>query len=153
MKTNVEGLKELHDKLGKLSAEMEGKALRSAMMSATLPIVREMQAAAPKGSDTHRTYKGRLVAPGFLSRSVRRVTRINKREGKVSLSIGVRKEAFYGISFLDETLHVSKRDGKPIQPYVLTGSRWFESVFVRKSGVILASFRKSLGAKISRLTK
>lgn len=135
----------------KLGAELEGKALRSSIMSATLPVVREMQAAAPKGDDTHRTYKGRLVAPGFLSRSVKRKARIDKRRGTVSVAIGVKAEAYYGVTFLDAGLYVTQRKGKPINPYRVSASHWFQFVFVRREGQMVSLLRQKLAAKIERL--
>ena len=95
----LDGYKELSRKLSALGQKVGGKVLRGSMMRATSKVVREMKSKAPVGTVAHRTYKGRLVAPGFGSRSIKRVTRI--KDGYASLRIGVRREAFYLIQFKD----------------------------------------------------
>lgn len=134
--SNVTGLKELEEKLNQLKLETASKALRSAAMASTLPTVKEMQAAAPKGKDVHRTYKGRLVAPGFLSRSVKRASKV--KGGTASVSIGVKREAFYGVTFLDRgTKYISPRN-------------WFLKTFEGNSGQIVDLFKKKLAARIKK---
>ena len=135
---NVTGLKELSDQLVRLERATAIKAVRSAAMSATLPTTKEMRAAAPRGRYAHRTYKGRLVAPGFLSRSVIRRARANKTTGAVSVAIGVKREAFYGIAFLD-------RGTKNIR-----GTSWFASKFKKNSGNIVQLFKVKLAARIAK---
>lgn len=90
---------------------MAAKALRSALMSATLPVVKEARARAPLGKLPHKTYKGRIVSPGFLARSLGRKSRVNRDGTGVSVSIGVRNEAFYGVQFLE--LGTSKIPRRP----------------------------------------
>jgi len=127
----LEGLKELDKKLGELGAKLGGKTLRSASLKATTPTVRKMKIKIPVGDKAHRTYRGRLVAPGFARRSIRRRSRF--RGGKSSVSIGVRKEAFYAVNFLDKgaTVTTRKINGKrkTIKPYRLTAHHWFKDVF------------------------
>lgn len=152
----VQGLKELNDKLLRMEKATAIKSLRSAAVAATSPVVKEMKAAAPKGTRAHKTYKGRLVAPGFLSRSVKRMTRIDKKTGKMTLTIGVKKEAFYGVSFLDEGKQVTQRriKGKrvPIKPYRIPAHRWFKRRFEKSSPKIVADFKLKLRAKIEAQT-
>ena len=135
---NVTGLKELSDQLSRLERATAIKAMRSAAMGATLPTTKEMRAAAPRGRNVHRTYKGRLVAPGFLSRSIIRKARVNKKTGGASVAIGVKREAFYGIAFLD-------RGTKNIR-----GSSWFVSKFKKNSGNIVQLFKTKLAARIAK---
>jgi HK97 gp10 family phage protein len=137
---NVVGLKELSDKLTRLETATAIKALRSAAFAATTLTKKKMEAAAPKGKKVHRTYKGRLVAPGFLSRSVIRKTRVDKRTGKVSVSIGVKREAFYGVTFFD------KGAGK------LKAHHWFKKVFEKDAPKIINTFKQKLAARIKRAT-
>ncbi len=137
--SNVIGLKELNQKLARLDAATGVKALRSAAMSSTLPTVKEMKAAAPKGRDVHRTYKGRLVAPGFLSRSVKRATKV--KNGRVSVSIGVKREAFYGVMFLDKgTKKIPARN-------------WFKKTFEGNTPQIVGLFKKKLHARIMKASQ
>lgn len=107
---SVEGMKELSLKLSKLQRNAGGKILRSAAMSATLPVLRAAQANVPKGTEAHKTYKGRLVGPGFASRNVRRRSRLSKDKTRVFVSIGVSKEAFYTALFLElGTRYIQKK--------------------------------------------
>jgi len=109
MANEVKGLKELAGKLSKLETSLAVKSLRSAIFKATTPVVRQMKSRIPVGTEAHRTYKKRLVAPSFAQRSIKRLT--GKRylsQGKLSIAIGVRAEAYYAIRFYDQgpyTLH------------------------------------------------
>lgn len=106
----VQGLAALSKKLEELEGAARGKALRGAALSASLPTFRAAQAGIPVGKDAHRTYKGRLVAPGFARRNIRRVTRLSRGGGSVSVLIGVRREAFYAVQFLElGTSQMAKR--------------------------------------------
>jgi len=136
--SNVTGLKELERKLIALGGIAGMKALRSAAMSATLPTVKEMKAAAPKGRDVHRTYKGRLVAPGFLSGSITRSSRITKKG--VSVAIGVKREAFYGVTFLDKGIKK------------IPAKNWFKSTFVGNQSQIIALFKQKLADRIKKVS-
>ena len=135
----VIGLKALSDKLELLKRETGVKVLRSAAMASVVPTVKEMQSAAPKGKSAHRTFKGRLVAPGFLSRSVKRASRVDKNTGVVSVSIGVRREAFYGVTFLDKG--TSK----------IAGRHWFQKRFEANSGKIVGLFKQKLAERIKKV--
>jgi len=134
--SKLHGVKDLQSKLEKLDSAVAAKALRQAAMLATTPAVREMRAAAPVGQEAHRTYKGRLVAPGFLSRSIKRTSRL--RNGVATVLIGVRREAFYGLHFIElGTKYISA------QP-------WFTLVFERNKNTMLRRFREQLRRKIDR---
>lgn len=98
-RSSVKGLRKLEQKLSKLDKKLAVKALKSASMQATTPAMKLMKSAAPKSRSPHRTYKGRLVAPGFLSRNIKRHTYIYR--GRAKTMVGVMKEAYYGVSFVE----------------------------------------------------
>ena len=123
----LEGLDTLSKKLSNLG-KAAGKTLRSATMKATTPVQREMRNKIPIGTEAHRTYKGRLVPPGFARRSLRRSSRF--RNGFASVRLGVRREAFYAINFVDQGIYVTKRGKKLIKPYRIKPSNWFKKVFI-----------------------
>lgn len=139
MASNVIGMAELSLKLNKISAAVAKKHLRSAAMYATAPTVKAMKAAAPRGTKAHRTWKGRLVAPGFLSRSVKRVVKF--KDGRMSLKIGVRGEAFYGVTFLDEGTKET------------SGKHWFKSRFEQDEAAIISRFSNKLRERILAAAK
>ena len=122
----LEGLDALSKKLATLG-KAAGKTLRSATMKATTPVQREMRNKIPKGTEAHRTFKGRLVPPGF-SKRIKRVSSF--RRGVASVRIGVRREAFYAVNFIDQGIYVTKRGKKLIKPYRIKPSNWFKKVFI-----------------------
>lgn len=85
--------------------------MRSAVRAGIRPAFQRAQQTIPVGLDTHRTYKGRLVAPGFSKRSLRIVTRVSADKTRVSAAIGVRREAFYAVLFTE--LGTSKMPARP----------------------------------------
>lgn len=136
---HLTGLKELNDKLNELKVQTGIKVLRQSVKNATTPAVQAMKLAVPVGTVAHRTYRKRLVAPGFLKRSIRAISFI--RNGKAVALIGVRREAFYGINFVDRgTKFMSAR-------------KWFKSVFEDSRDAMEKRLADQLRSKIDKLTK
>jgi len=104
----IEGLRELSKQLDKLGAELGKKTLRNAVRGAMVPTHKKIQALTPVGKKAHRTYKGRLVAPGFLKRSIKLGSRF--KDGVASAAIGAKPEAFYGIFIALGTKKIRARD-------------------------------------------
>ena len=138
---HISGLKELSDKLEKIGKAAGSKAMRNAAVAATTPVMRDMRAAAPVGKKEHRTYKGRLVAPTFLRRSIKRKSWIDKKWGSVKVIIGVASEAYYGVQFLDKGTKFI-----PAQP-------WFEKTFEKNASRMVAVFGAKLGTQIKKAAK
>lgn len=118
----VLGYKELSTQLKAMGTSVGGKTLRAAAMSAMLPALRAAQAAAPVADPPYvydgvskdpypkRTYKGRLVAPGFAKRNVARKAVVSKDKTKVNIMLGVKQEAFYAVQFIElGTSRIPKR--------------------------------------------
>ena len=155
MASDVLGVKELLKDFEKLEAATGLKVMKQAASAAVNPVVRKIKALAPIGKDTHRTYKGRLVAPGFSKRSLSKKTRV--KGGRVTVSIGVKNpEAFYSIQFLDQGNHtVTKRKIKgrntTIKPYQIRGTNFFNRVFVSSENQMVEEFSKQLRKKIDKI--
>jgi len=116
---SVTGYKELARQLKKLPVKLGAKALRSAAMTSTTPVVKAMKQAAPRGKKFHKTYKGNIAGPGYLSRSIKRSSRI--KSGRVRVMIGVKREAFYGVLFVEKGTKphdIPDKTGKQYQHYV-----------------------------------
>lgn len=106
------GFDDLSAKLAALSSdEQVGKVLRSTVRSAMKQVKKRAEARIPQGIDAHRTYKGRLVAPGFARRSLRVIAKLDKSKHKASAVLGVRAEAFYAVQFVE--LGTSKQPARP----------------------------------------
>ena len=97
----IVGFDELGKQLKNLGPAVSGKALRSEVGFALTPLKKEVERAVPKGTRAHKTYKGRLVAPGFASRNVFKTAKLDKRRGSVKGSVGFKGEAFYAAQFLE----------------------------------------------------
>ena len=111
MSSGLEGVADLDRKLGNLSLVAQGRALRSAIRAGIRPAERRWKATIVRGSKAHRTYRGRLVGPGFSSRSIRVITVLSPDKQKAAAVMGLRREAFYGVQFVERSLGKSKGKG------------------------------------------
>jgi len=132
-------MRDLLKKLDRIESATAIKALRSAALLSTTPAIKAMKLAIPVGKDTHRTYKGRLVAPGFAKRSIKRVAKIEK--GKLVVRIGVKAEAFYAVQFVERgTRHMSARP-------------WLQRTFESNQKNMERRFRDQLKRKIEKIAR
>lgn len=96
----TEGLKDILDTFKRLERAGQIRALRSAANAALNPVLKETRASAPIGSEPHDTYrkgkKVRTVAPGFLSRQIRKKVFVTKDKKKVIGVVRPGSEAWYG---------------------------------------------------------
>ncbi|WP_133164203.1 HK97-gp10 family putative phage morphogenesis protein [Solimonas fluminis] len=97
----LDGVAQLMRQLEELGLAANGKALRAAVRAGSRPVVKRAKQLIPEGADAHRTYRGRLVTPGFAKRSIRTVTKLSRDKQKASVAIGVRAEAFYATQFVE----------------------------------------------------
>lgn len=132
----LEGVADLTKQLDALGKLEDGKALRRGVAAGGRVVVARAKALIPKGVDAHRTYKGRLVAPGFASRSIRSVTSLSKDKQKATVKIGVRNEAFYAVNFVE--IGTSKM---PRQPWLRPA---FQSTLDAQQKALADSLRKSI---------
>lgn len=146
----LEGLDELSKKLAELG-KVGGKVLRSGTLKATTPVVRQMRNKIPVGKRAHRTYKGRLVFPGFAKRSIKRSSSF--RDGVASVRIGVKREAFYAINYINKGISVTKRGKKQIKPYRIKASNWFKPVFVDNRKEMEDDLTKQIQAAIEKIRR
>jgi HK97 gp10 family phage protein len=107
----LEGVAELSKQLDALGRLEDGKAIRAAVRAGMTPALRAAKQNIPTGTKEHRTYKGRLVAPGFAKRSIVLITSLSKDKQKATAIIGVKAEAFYAIQFVE--MGTSKMAAQP----------------------------------------
>lgn len=105
------GVAELTAKLKALGALEDGRALRRAVYAGMKPALAAARAKIPVGTRTHRTYKGRLVSPGFAKASLRIVTTVSKDKQAAFALLGPRKEAFYASLYVE--IGTAKMAAKP----------------------------------------
>ena len=137
----VEGLEKLSKQLTTLGPKMGSKFLRSALMSAALPVVKSAKASVPVGNESHKTHKGRIVAPGFAARNVAKKSTLSRDKRTAYVSIGVKREAFYAISFLElGTKHIAKRP-------------WLTKALQKEQFNVIRRFKATLKKKIEQEAK
>ena len=140
----------LTQEINSISDKFAVKAFRAALSASVTPTVKKMRLAAPQGEEPHRTYKKRLVAGGFSSRSIRKQTKTDKKLGKIVVSIGVTEEAFYSVAFLDKGIDVSQRKGKNIKPYTIKPHPFFKGIFENDESAILSHMTRKLRSNIRK---
>jgi hypothetical protein len=85
--------------ISQVKGEVSASVLRSALGYAIDPAVKAARQLAPKGSKMHKVskkYGGRMVAPGFLSRSITKKTSTAKNKQGASATMALKDAAFYG---------------------------------------------------------
>jgi HK97 gp10 family phage protein len=138
----VHGLKELQKALTQLPKELvssNGGPVRTALMAATLPVVRTAQATIPDRDDVQNS--------GQLARAIRRRRMTKVRKGSEGVQVYVRG---------------GKRDdpnGAYYAPWVEFGARglpptrWFTKSLETNAKPSTEIFRKSLAGSIERIAK
>lgn len=137
MSSSIEGIDVLIKKLKSLDDKTNVKVMQKAAVGSIRRTKNKMKALAPISSKSHKTYKRNVVAPGFLKRSITHRTR--KENNSIVVTIGVKKEAYYGVQFLDR----GTKFIKPIQ--------WFESTFEKDEKHILEEFKNYLKKNLDKL--
>ena len=127
----ITGAREMSRKLVELGNQVGPKILRSAVMGASLPVVKQAISNAPTNDRDflRTTIKGRRVAPGFLKRNIKRKSVTSRDKTKVTVFIGPTSEAFYGTSFVE----VGTSKMAP-QPWLRPALRQRRKEFIAKLG-------------------
>ena len=141
MASELLGVTKLSGKLKKLIASAEPRQIRSAVSYALTPVVKAAKAAAPVGTQAHKTYKGKLVAPGYLSRNIKKTARVSRDKQVVIGSVGPSREAFYGTQFVE--VGTSKISRAP----------WLTPVFEANQAAMIDRFGDKLEALIKKAAK
>lgn len=135
----VEGARELQSKIMELGKLEGGKVLRAATLMATTPVRAQARKNIPVGVDAHRTYKGRLVAPGFAKRNIARKAYLSYDKSTARALVGVNAEAFYALQFVE--LGTSKQQKQP----------WLEPAFRATQHEQIDKFGDAVRAKILKI--
>lgn len=136
---NLKGMDELLSKLNSLHSAMAIKLLRSATGFAMTPVIANAKMRIPVGKENHLSYKGNLLQPGFARDSIRKATFI--KDGRAVASVGVRKEAFYAVQFVE--VGTSKMDAK----------EWLVPALEATRGEVERRLTKSLRKKVEKAIK
>lgn len=140
-RASLEGVPELTGKLTELGVKLAARELRGTMKDALQLAEHRARARMPQGTEPHYTYRGRLVAPGYALGTLHIETGLNKRTGAAIATLGVGREAFYAVQFVElGTAHM------PAQP-------WLRPAFVDSEDEMLRQIGVSLRERIERTAK
>lgn len=139
----MSGFRALSKQLEALGPAVGGKVLRSAAMSSTLSVVKEARARIPVSPEGTlvTTYKGRKVSSGFAQRNIKRASRLSRDKSTVWVRIGVEKEAYYAVHFVE--VGTSRQ---PAQP-------WLEPAFRAESNSVIRVLGEKLKAKMLQIAR
>lgn len=136
----IEGMAELQRKLTALGNPRESQRLLRNSVAAGMRVVQKAaKAAVPVGTREHETYRGRLVAPGFASRSLR-VLSYKTPEGAGAV-LGVKAEAFYALQFIE--LGTAKITARP----------WLVPAFVANKDAAIQKIMDHMRERIARIAR
>lgn len=136
MAGELEGVAVLARRLKSLGKAAAGQGLKDAARAGLKPALAIAKTSVPKGSVPHKTYKGRLVGPGFASRSLRLIVKLKAQGTAAEAILGVRSEAYYVLQFIERG--TSKY---PAHPWLGPAQRRGESAGLIQLG---ASLKKSI---------
>lgn len=102
MPGNLEGLAPLARRLAEYGKKLDIQVLRASVRAGIKPAVAAARQLIPVGTVPHKTYKGRLVQPGFARDNITVTTKARSDGQAVSAAMGVHKEAFYAVQFVDK---------------------------------------------------
>ena len=97
MPETIQGMASALRSFKNLSDAVKPRLVRNALNAALTPGLKAARNAAPVGSKPHKSYKGRTLPPGYLSRKgIKKSTRKSRTGNKVFGKIAATAEGFYG---------------------------------------------------------
>jgi len=97
----TEGFEALARRFRKLQIKTQGKMLGQVANFSMTPVVTAARRNAPVGKVAHKTHEGKLVAPGYGKRSIKK-RMIRRKDGSgVSVIVGPASDAYYLTQFVE----------------------------------------------------
>jgi len=141
MASQLEGVRELTGQLTELGAKLAARELKGTVKTALGEAEHRARARMPQGTEPHKTYRGRLVSPGFALSTLHIEVGLNKRTGAVVATLGVGREAFYVVQFVE--LGTSTTAAQP----------WLRPSFEEAEDAMLRSIADELRQRIDKIAK
>lgn len=141
MSSRLEGVAELTAKLTDLGVKVAAKELKGSVKAALEVALHAARSNIPIGTQAHTTYRGRLVSPGFAAQSLHIETKLDKRTGSAVALLGVSREAFYALQFIE--LGTSKYGAHP----------WLLPAFESSQDAILQDLTAEMRKRVERIAK
>jgi HK97 gp10 family phage protein len=141
MASELDGVAELTAQLTALGAQVAARELKGAVKDAIEPAEHLARQLIPVGTEPHKTYKGRIVAPGYALSTLHVETKVDKSKGTATASLGVGKEAFYATIFVE--LGTSKKGAQP----------WLRPAFEQSQSPMLQSLAGELRRRVNKIAR
>jgi len=141
MATGLEGVAALTKKLLEMKGALAARELRGTAKAAMEEAEHLARARIPQGTEPHKTYRGRLVSPGFAVSTLHVETYLNKNTGAVGAALGTSREAFYATLFVE--LGTART---PAQP-------WLRPAFEESEDPMLRMIASDLRARVEKIAK
>lgn len=134
------GVSEMKRKLSIIIEETDPKLTAQALRAAMKPMLSAARANAPSGKDAHRTYKGRLVSPGFLKRNIKLKKLKSRDKSRAGYGLWAQGEAFYGGIIESGAKHIRTNP-------------WLGKAYKEHKDGVERSFKDELSKRIMRKAK
>lgn len=132
MAAQLEGVADLTAALNQVGVTFAAKGLRSTVHGALELVEHRARARMPQGTEPHKTWRGRLVSPGFALSTLHIESGFSKRTGTAFALLGVGREAFYVLQFVElgTRFHAA-------QPWLRPAFEFSAADVLRELGVVL----------------
>lgn len=141
MATGLEGVAALTKKLIEMKGALAARELRGVAKTAIEEAEHLARSRIPQGTEPHKTYRGRLVSPGFAVSTLHVETYIDKRTGSAVAALGTSREAFYATLFVE-----LGTANTPAQP-------WLRPAFEESEDPMLRLIASDLRARVEKIAK
>lgn len=141
MASQLEGVRDLTGKITELGAKLAARELRGTVKASLTIAEHKARARMPQGTEPHKTYRGRLVSPGYAITTLHIEVGLNKRTGAVVATLGVGREAFYVVQFVE--LGTADMAAQP----------WLRPSFEESEDAMLRSIADELRSRIDKIAK
>lgn len=141
MASRLEGVRELTGKITELGAKFAATQLRAVVKTALQEAEHTARTRIPVGDIPHRTYRGRIVSPGYALSTLHIETKLDKRAGSAIALLGVGREAFYAVQFLE--LGTAKMAARP----------WLRPSFESSEDAMLQGIGDEMRKRVERIAK
>lgn len=141
MATQLEGIKDLTKQLTDLGAKLAARELRGTAKAALQEAEHVARSRMPQGTELHKTYRGRVVTPGYALTTLHIETSVDVQRDQVTAKLGVGREAFYVVQFVE--LGTFKQAAQP----------WLRPAFEQSEDAMLRKLGDEMKQRIDKVAK
>lgn len=139
MASQLEGVADLTAKLNELGAKFAARQLKGVVEQALSIALHKARATIPIGIEAHKTYRGRIVSPGYALSTLHIETKLDKKRGAIVGLLGVGREAFYAVQFVE--LGTARVPARP----------WLRPAFENSDSQMLEEIASELRERVGKI--